>query len=259
MNKQVAIQNFEFFEKECKPDDEASIRKMYATENGSVWKDDRWLQSLRRTYSRDSRKDIIEPIYNTWVTILENREITDWDRHRAVVNQLSSYLKKLYGIPDFDETFAKTFQQIRIMLTDAERNERTLHTVAHEDDVEDSYEDVVLERPPTPVPSSTCPSIKLPSPTQKPKKKKEGCFVVITENDSGSNGRDPYGPPPRKKRRRAYQQGSAGAFTSKATTTMTTTSRNSNKQYQDYMISSFCDIPYCGPCPPQNCKPDDRI
>ena len=187
MNLQVAIGNFEFFSN-LDPSDDTKITRMYTTENGSIWVDDRWFQSLRRTYSNQSRSDLIDPIKNTWTTIIDNQKFEDWQQLRNVLSNLERYLKKLYGLDDWEKIFSHCFMQIRLYITDAETNEKQLSYASTIEEgkknEEDSYEEITISPPrpdsPSPTRSPTCSPTQ--SPTQSPTRSPPPISVLSPPN-----------------------------------------------------------------------------
>ncbi len=125
MNLQVALKNYNL----VRNLDMDQVSRFYATDDGALWIDNRWFQSVRRTYTGESRNDLLEPIRQTWRVLIDRTLDTSVDDAKApgindieyTLATLEGYIKRLYGIDEYNGVFNGVFREIRLAIVDAKR------------------------------------------------------------------------------------------------------------------------------------------
>lgn len=125
MNLQVALKNYNL----VRNLDMDQVSRFYATDDGALWIDNRWFQSVRRTYTGESRNDLLEPIRQTWRVLIDRVLDTSVDGAKApgindieyTLATLEGYIKRLYGIDEYNGVFNGVFREIRLAIVDAKR------------------------------------------------------------------------------------------------------------------------------------------
>lgn len=165
MNLQVALKNYKFINTL----DLDTVSRFYATEDGALWIDDRWFQSVRRTYTGESRQDLLGPIDQTWHVLIDKIQenpsddsITLDDLSRTL-DILETYIKRLYGIYEYNGIFNATFRRIRLAIVEAKRETQNKVVMTSQpvmvDNDQDQLQDVSIDSSSQESVKSICPPI----------------------------------------------------------------------------------------------------